>query len=108
MYQFQKKMKHLIPTFMDQSPTFLSLESKVFTEHKGKIYIGKEEIKPELLAILKEQAKYLESSQIYEILNATIINEANNMALIQSTEWEHILSAKMLHHWNYVLRNMVY
>ena len=58
--------------------------------------------------LLREQAKYLQTSQLWETLNATITNEASNLALIQSTNFDQVLSAKMLHHWNHVLKNMIY
>lgn len=86
---------------------FNSIEERVFTEIKGKIYIGKEEIKPELLDILREQARYLSTSQLYEVLLATLKNEASNLALIQSKDWESVQAAKMLWHCAYVIENMV-
>lgn len=91
----------------ENSINFKDIESKVFTEVKGKIYIGQEEIKPELLEVLKEQARYLSTSQLYDILNATIVNETSNLALIQSKDFDQVRFAKALHHWNFVLRNMV-
>lgn len=92
---------------MAQSLTLLNLQKRVFEEKGGKILIGGEEIKPELLIILKEQAKYIETSQLYEIFLATLKNEASNLALIQSKDWENVLSAKMLWHCAFVIENMV-
>ncbi len=91
----------------DQSPNFLSLEDSVFTEHKGEIYIGKEKIKAELYDILREQARYFKTSQLYEVLRSTIINEAHNAALIQSTDFEQVKFAKALYHWQFVLDNII-
>lgn len=94
------------------SVNFKDIESKVFTELKGKIFIGGEEIKPELLEILKEQARYLKTSQLWEIFTSTIDNEAANLALIQSGASgkveEDVRFAKALHHWNFVFKNIVY
>lgn len=92
----------------DQSLDWNNISDKVFTEIKGDIYIGREKIKPELLSILKEQARYLETSQLYEVLLSTLKNEACNLALIQSQNWENVLSAKMLHHVAFVLENLVH
>lgn len=95
-----------IPT--DQLPNFNTIEASVFSVTKaGDIYIGREKIKPELKEALREQSRYLLSSQLYEILRATIINESAQLALIQSTEWNHVVSAKMLRHWHFVLENML-
>lgn len=91
----------------DQLPTFSSFEDRVFTEIKGKIYIGKEEIKPELLEVLREQARYLETSQLYEILVKTLKNESYNLALIQSKDWDNVQFAKALFHCAFVFENMV-
>lgn len=92
---------------MAQLPNFNSTESKIFTEYKGNIYIGKEKIKPDFKELLKDQAKWLQSSQLYEVLKSTITNESSNLALVQSKEWDHVLSAKMLYHWQYVLDNIL-
>ena len=97
---------------MDQSetsqfPSFTDSESRVFTEFKGKYYIGKEEIQPEVLSILKDQARSFKSTQLYEVLKATLQNEASNLALIQSTKWEDINYAKALWHVQYVLDNLL-
>lgn len=92
----------------DQSPNFLSVEDKVFTEYKGEIYIGREKIKPEILDVLKEQARYFKTSNLYEVLRSTIINEAHNAALIQSKNYEEVMSSKMLYHWQFVLDNIIH
>lgn len=88
-------------------PNFKDSESRVFTEFKGKVYIGTEEIKPAIRELLKDQAKNLLTSQLYEVLDATITNEAYNLALIQSKDMDNVYSAKMLHHWNFVLKNIL-
>ena len=95
---------------VDQSDNlinFKDIESRVFLEYKGGIYIGGKQITPEIKDLLHEQAKYLKTSHLWELLDATITNEAANMALIQSGNWEHVQTAKMLHHWNFVLKNMI-
>jgi hypothetical protein len=91
----------------DQSPLFTSLESKIFTENKGKIYIGKEEIKPKMKEILKSQAQIFQTSHLYEILRATIINESYDIALRQSKDFDEVKFAKALYHWQYVLDNLL-
>lgn len=96
-----------IDTTTDQLPNFNSIESRIFTEYKGNIYLGKEKIKPDVRELLKDQSKWLLTSQLYDILRATITNEASNLALVQSKEWDHVLSAKMLWHWQFVLENLL-
>lgn len=70
--------------------------------------IGNQEITPEMRELLREQARYVATSQLWEIFNAAIINEAADLALIQSSEWQHIETAKMLHHWGHVFRNAMH
>lgn len=76
-------------------------------EKSGKITIGGKEIDPAMRDILREQARNFASSQLCEILNATIVNESSNMALIQSGNFNHVEVAKMLYHWNFVLQSMI-
>jgi len=91
----------------DRSVELASLQDKIFVEKNGKIYIGGKEIKKELLDILREQAFYLKSSQLFEILVATMVNESFNIGVLNSKDFNAVLSAKMLHHWNFVMVNLI-
>lgn len=100
---------------MDQSeksqPDFLDLQRHVFIESivEGEkvLKIGNEVIGEQLRQVLRDEAEYFLKSRFLEILNATIVNETVSMALIQSTDFKHVDSAKMLYHWNHVLKNML-
>lgn len=96
----------------DNLDNFSSIENRIFFEDKGKIYIGGEEVKPDVLDVLREQARYFETSQLYEVLRATIINEAYDMALKQSGKSGDLLAdvntAKMLYHWQFVLDSILF
>ncbi len=95
------------PMQEDFQPKFNKLNKNIF-EIKGKdILIGGEIIKPEFLGILKEQAQYLSTSQLYEVYIDTLQNEAMNLSLIQSKDWEDVQFAKALWHCVFVLENMV-
>ena len=86
----------------------IEFDSKhVFSEIKGELFIGGEKIKPDMRKLLKEQAGYLESSQIYELLRATITQEAAELALSESKEWNHVLYAKALKYWGDVFDTMI-
>lgn len=87
---------------------FKTLESKVFTVIGEKIYIGGELVTPQMRDTLRDQAKYLKTTNLLEIIDATITNEASNLALIQSANFDHVQYAKALHHWNHVLKNMIH
>lgn len=84
-----------------------STKDRIFSEKKGEIFIGGEKIKPEFKALLKEQAKYLVTSQLFEVFNETINAEANDLALNKSTEWQHVQFAKALKYYIDVLNTMV-
>lgn len=96
------------PIKLDPLPNFNSIEKRVFTDHKGTFYIGTEKMAPEMRDLLREQSKYFSTSQLYDILKATIQHEAAQLALIQSKDFEEVLSAKMLWHWQFVLDNMLH
>ena len=90
-----------------QTINFDILSKRIFSEKGNILLIGGEEIKPEVLEILKDQANYLKTSQLYEVLLATWKTEAANLALIQSKDWNNVLYAKAMHHNIYVLENFV-
>lgn len=91
----------------EQLPTFSNIEDRVFSEKKGKIYIGKEEIKADVRELLKDQSNWLQSSQWYEIFRATILNEAFDIALNQSTDFDQVRFAKAMKHWQLVMDNIL-
>lgn len=87
---------------------FLSIEDSVFHKSKnGDIYIGKEKITNEMRDILQRDAEVFLNSRLFQVMNASIINEAYDIALKQSKNFDEVLNAKMLHHWNFFLVNMV-
>jgi Ni,Fe-hydrogenase maturation factor len=91
-----------------QSEIFLSnIEEKIFSEKGGKIYIGGQEIKPEMVDILKTQAHNLSLSELYEIMKATVEAEAINIALIQSQNFEQVQFGKALHHVIFMFDNIM-
>lgn len=84
------------------------ISTKVFTEKAGVFYIGGQPIDNTIRSILKDEATYILKSRFWELLEATIINESADIALKQSTNWEHVLTAKQLYHWNHVIKNMLH
>jgi hypothetical protein len=84
------------------------VERHIFTEAGGEIFIGGEKVSNSVRSVLRDQAKSFMSSQLWEIFEATIVNESGRMALHQSQNWEHVLSAKQLHHWHHVLKNIMH
>lgn len=89
-------------------PDFSTVESRIFLEKNGVIYIGKEKVTPQVRSILRDQAKYIQTSHLWEILSASILNEAVDIALMQSTNFDHVLSAKMLRHYRHFVNNVVH
>jgi hypothetical protein len=85
------------------SPDFSTVQKRVFTEHKGKLYIGREEINDQFRALYKEQANYIATSQLYEVLHATILNEVFSAGISQSKDFDNVLFAKALLYWDKVL-----
>jgi hypothetical protein len=101
-----KQEKKSLPSL--ELPDFKTLESKVFTIAGDKVYIGRELVTQQMRDVLRDQARYLKTTNLLEILDATITNEAANLALIQSANFDHVQYAKALHHWNHVLKNMIH
>lgn len=80
----------------------------VFTTKGDTVFIGRQPIDNALRGVLRDEALYIDKSRFWELLSASIIQESADMALLQSAEWNHVLSAKMLHHWMHVMRNMLH
>jgi len=85
----------------------VKLEKNIFEAKNGKIFIGREEIKPELLDVLRTQAHNFKTSELYDTFHATLLNESYDLALNQSQNWDHVQFAKALKHMVFVLDNML-
>ncbi len=97
---------------MDESekslPNFTETEEHVFQEKGGEVYIGGVKVTHEIRSLLRDEAEYIQKSRLWEILNASVTNEAYSLALIQSKDFDNVLSAKMLHHWAHFMRNVLH
>ena len=91
----------------DERIRLTDIESRVFTQRGADIYIGTNKLTDQERDILRGQAKYLQTSQLWEILNATIVNEAADISLRQSQNFEHVQNGKMLYHWGHVFKNLI-
>ncbi len=95
----------------DQSQQFNSLASKAFLVKDGKVFIGGIEPSAEVLRVLKDQAFSFKTTNLYEVMRATILNEAYDIALNQSGKSGNIENdvnyAKMMKHWQYVIDNIL-
>lgn len=85
-----------------------SVESKVFTHKGDTIFIGGNAVTEQMRSLLRDQARTFQTSNLFEILDATIVNESADLALRQSANFEHVQYAKALYHWNHVLKNVVH
>lgn len=95
-------------TYTESSTDFIEISKKVFNQIGDDVYIGGVKVTPVMRTLLRDQAKQLQTSQLWELLHSTIVNESADLALKQSTSWDHVLSAKQLYHWQHVLKNMIF
>ena len=80
-------------------PDYSDIEVSIFSEdERGIISIGGKKISPELRDVLRDQAKYLKTSQLWEVLSASLTNEAIQLGLLKSTNFDHVQFAKSLWH----------
>lgn len=91
----------------DALPKYLSgIEENLFSEEKGKILIGGEEVPDQLLQSLRDEAEYLLRSRLWEILVVSARNESVKM-LLQSTNMEHVQFGKALSHWTNFISKVI-
>lgn len=91
----------------ETSIDFVAAQKRIFTEKEGKIYIGGIEVTAQIRDVLREQAQYILTSNLWEVLNASIINESGNLALKQSKDFGHVRFAKALDYWRITFQNIV-
>lgn len=91
----------------EESVNFTDSMSRIFSEKSGVILIGGKPIPDDLRDILREQAKYLVTSQLWEVLEASTTDEAVNLALIQSKDFSHVEFGKAMWHYMRFIRKAV-
>lgn len=95
----------------EQLEQFNDISKKAFKVEAGKIHIGGVEVSDELLRVLKDQAFSFKTTNLYEVMRATILNEAYDVALVQSGKSgsveEDVRYAKAMKHWQYVIDNIL-
>jgi hypothetical protein len=85
------------------------LIKKVFYQDQKtkKIYIGGNEITAQEREMFRKEAQNIKVGYLWEIINSTIDNEANNIALKQSKDFDEVKFAKALSHWSFVFKNII-
>lgn len=100
-------LKNTTVVLQEELPiNFIELEGKIFKQEGNNIYIGGEIVSETMRSILRDQAKNFQTTNLFEILNATITNEASNL-LLQSGNMEHLQYGKALHYWNKILKKTI-
>lgn len=95
----RKIMKEKCPQDLSEtSIDFVALSERVFDDKK--LTIGGKAVSAEMKDVFREQAKYILTSHLWEIIHATAVNEAGTLALKNSTNFEHVQFAKSLDYWN--------
>lgn len=84
------------------------MEERVLAFKAGRVFVGGEEVTEQLRGALRDQAENLATSQLWEMFNASLLHEAADMALVKSTEWDHVLAAKMLRHYQHYFQNVIH
>jgi hypothetical protein len=85
---------------------FKSIESKVFLSVGDKIYVGGEIVTPQMRSVLRDQARNFQTTQLFELLNATATNEGVKL-LLQAGTLEHLQFGKSLNYWNKIMLKMI-
>lgn len=114
-YQNFKQLVHNLLHHLTKSKSQGSFElnkTKVFKVVGKDIYIGGELVNERMRDILRGQAQQFQTTNLYEILDATITDEAYRLALNESGKSGNIEQdvrfAKALYHWNHVLKNIIH
>ncbi len=100
------------PRKTEEVPSFTDIESRVFTSQGGSIFVGTEKVTEALRSTLRDEAEYIANSRLWEVLNASVVNESYRLALIQSggsgDVEKDVQFAKALHHWGHFMRNVIH
>ena len=77
------------------------------SKNTGVAYLGLEPISKNEAIQLKSEAELLMGMRLYKILTNTLTQEAINIAVLNSKEWENVISGKMMIHNLTVIKKIV-
>lgn len=92
---------------LETLPDFKELSKRVFDKKGFQVLIGGLELSKESRDLFREQAKYIDKSELWETIHASLANEAIDLALIQSKDFDAVQFAKALWHLSTFMRNVV-
>lgn len=73
-------------------------EKDVLTKEGGLLYLGGEEITPEILKQLKAEATAIKNFKLYKVICETLRQKAIEKAVLKSTDFDQTLSGKLMIH----------
>ena len=90
------------------TPNFEAMQRAILTIDGDTLFIGGEKMSADMRSALRDEARYIQGSRLWELFNNAIINEAATTALLQSTDFDQVRFAKALYHWAHFFRNTLY
>lgn len=69
--------------------------------------IGGQDIPPQMRELYRDQALNLLTTQLWEVIEATALNESARLALDGSLSWDHVQFAKALKYWHTIIAKML-
>ena len=101
----QKKTGFSVDT-LESKVEFGSFEDRIFYKDGEKIYLGRKLMPQVMRETLRDEAKYFANSNLLEVLNATVINEAFSLSM-QASNHDHTEYAKALYYWNTIIQKTI-
>ena len=103
----KSSMKPLNQAPLENLPSFTDAESRVFTKIGKDVYIGREKMTDVMRSLFRDEAKNMQTMRLWEVLNDSVIYEAYDLALRQSTDFDQVMFAKSLKHWSHFIMNVI-
>lgn len=79
----------------------------IHASESGNVFINREPITKDEIKVLKEEIKYLTRCRIWSIFQETLRQKAIEKAVMQSTNFEHVLAGKMMVHSLGIIKSIV-
>ena len=91
-----KKIRQVIINYALKDLLCSVQASEVLEARDNKLYLGKQPLSNEQLNTLVSEARFLESSRIWSILQETLKARANEVIFNKSTTFDDVMSGKLM------------
>ena len=105
--EYEDRIDRIVDDRYSERHWLVNPNKVIYVSPSGNVYLGNEVIQKDVAQRLREEARYIDKTYLWEIFQETVKQQAIDKAVIKSTNFEHVLGGKLMIHNLGILKNIV-